>query len=252
MTSNDSLAQKRELVSRVFAEYAAKRLAYYRDRRDLLTDLLKKNPLLPALRGITTASGWVQEALHAHESSSEETIMGNAWQDILTQLADHAVGAGDLLIERDDRLWVVEIKSQINTLNSSSLPQTLRGLQRKVNEQRRVRTPRSRGVDAMIGVVNGSSLDEFKTFPDTADENRDIANFPYRYMVGAAFKSWLTGMANPDELMESANERSAEIAAAREACLERLRGELSVLLTLRNLPDSIESVMLLRKELGYA
>ena len=59
--------------------------------------------------------------------------MGTAWQRMIKDLAwPTAIDAGDIMAERDGALWVVEIKAQTNTLNSSSSPQTLRALQDRV------------------------------------------------------------------------------------------------------------------------
>lgn len=249
MTAQDnSLQRARELVARSIDEYSGKRLAYYTRRRGLLKDLLKKDPLLAALRGVTTASGWLDEAFNAHESSSEETMMGSAWQQILTDLSSHSVGAGDFLFEKEDMLWVLEMKSQTNTLNAPALAQTLKVLKQRVLDHSGIRTPRRRGVSAMIGVLRGDALDLWRTFSARSAENRDINGFQYRYMVGAPFRAWLTGLTHPSELVEASSEQGASLLSARNDCRQRLQRELDVLLREKGLPDDIQSVMRLSSE----
>ncbi len=240
MNQHDPSAQAREVVSRVIGDYANRRVAYYSDQ-NLLKKLLAKDHLLFALKGATTASEWLDLALSAHESSSEETMMGNLWQQILTALSQ-SVGAGDLLVEKDDFLWVVEMKSQKTTLNSSSLAQTLRALKHKVLRHARTRTPGRRGVKAMIGVIRGAAKDEFKTYPASTGENSDISGFQYQYVVGEPFLIWLTGMADPASLIADRLEMGQRIAAARAAGRGRLLDELRQLLSRRGLGDSMASI----------
>ena len=246
MTQDDSLARAKQLVARSVDEYQQKRLSYYRDRSALLKDLLKKDPLIPALRGIGTASGWLDEAFAAHESSSEETMMGHAWQQILTDLSSNSVGAGDFLFEKEDILWVLEMKSQTNTFNAPALAQTLKVLKQRVRDHSVVRTPRRRGVMPMIGILRGESIDLIRTFRATTEENREIDGFQYRYMVGTAFRSWLTGIANIADLIEFGP--GSVLSQERETCRQRLHVELSELLALKGLPDDVTSIMVLASE----
>ena len=244
MTSEgEALDRAKELVARSIDEYIAKRLAYYSQRAGLLRDLLKKDPMLSALRGVTTAHDWLDQAFHAHESSSEETMMGNSWQQILTDLSSHAVGAGDFLVEKEDELWVLEMKSQTNTLNGPARAQTLKVLRQRVRDYSSVRTPRRRSVRPMIGILRGEAADGWRTFVATTPENREIDGFQYREMVGAPFRAWLTGFANPAELVAASSENRTVLLGAREACRQRLHEELRDLLITKSLPDEIASIV---------
>jgi hypothetical protein len=244
VTSNsDAERRARSFVEAAIGEYVSKRLSYYRERPGLLDDLLKKDTMLWALRGAKDTDDWVGFALAAHESSSEETMMGNAWQHILTTISSSAVGAGDLMVDRDDELWVIEMKSQTNTLNSASRAQTLKTLKRKLLEQASVRAPRRRGVRAMIGVLRGDPVDRTQTYRSTRPEDRDIDGFQYREMVGAPFRAWLTGIANPAALIGQTDTRGQTLAAAREECRSRLTAALRARLAAKGLPDNITSIL---------
>ena len=246
MTQEGSLERARAFIASSIDEYRNNRLKYYTTRKSLLRDLLKKDPMIPALRGALTAHRWLDEAFSAHESSSEETVMGNVWQQILTDLSTHSVGAGDFLFEKEDILWVLEMKTQVNTLNGPGRAQTLKTLKERIREHSSIRTPRLRGVMPMIGVLRGDPKDQIRTHRTRAPENRDIDGFQYRYMVGAPFRSWLTGVANPAELIDMHSGQILE--TARRDCLARLHQELNALLQERNLPDDIKSVLTLASE----
>lgn len=172
-------------------------------------------------------------------------MMGNSWQRILSDLSERAVGGGDLLLERDNVLWVVEMKAQTNTLNGVSRPQTVRTLKQKTLAQSRIRHPGRRGVRAMIGVIRGSADDRERTYSDSAPENADIQGFQYREMVGAPFRAWLTGLANPLDLIDDLGSHGHSLASAREECLARLSREIHAKLDEQSLPDDIQSIITL-------
>ena len=67
-------AQKEGIAHQSVAKYQTKRLKSYRKMH--LSQLLGKDVLLFAARGVTTAYAFVDEAFKAAESSSEETVMG--------------------------------------------------------------------------------------------------------------------------------------------------------------------------------
>ncbi len=241
MTTPQASDAAEQIVQSVMAKYVDKRVAYYRDT-SLLSKLLQKDHLIFALKGASTVEEWVIEALAAHESSSEETVMGNAWQQILTDLSQ-SVGAGDLFVEKAGTLWVIEMKSQTNTLNSTALAQTLRVLKTKVIEQSRVHAPGRRGVRPMIGVIRGPASDVDRVFVAASPENRDIDGFQYHYMVGTPFRAWLTGIANPAQLVTDLAETSERVSNARAACRLRLAAEMEAVLAQEGLASNIESVI---------
>lgn len=245
MTANGN-PNPRDVVARRMNEYRQQRLSYYSARNSLLTDLLKKDPFIPALRGVRTAHGWLDEAFQAHESSSEETVMGNTWQSILGDLTRRSVGGSDFLFEKDDILWVLEVKTQTNTINAGGLIQILRSLKEKVRLHLGDRVPGRRGVRPGIGILRGTPTDVERNFQSTGGADRDIDGFQYRYMIGSSFLSWLTGMANPAALIDLAP--GDTLLEAREACRSRLHAELSTLLTNKSLLDEVSSVVRLSEE----
>lgn len=236
----------RQIVARRIEEYREGRLLYYSDRASLLDDLLKKDPFIPALRGVQTAHEWLEEAFHAHESSSEETVMGNTWQKILGDLTSNAVGGGDFLFEKDDVLWILEIKTQPNTINAGGLIQILRSLKEKVRSHSRDSVPGRRGVRPGIGILRGTPTDTERYYEAKGAVDRDIDGFQYRYMVGSSFLSWLTGLDNPASLIEVAP--GDTLSSAREACRNRLHNQLDSLLTERGLSNDVGSVIRLCEE----
>jgi hypothetical protein len=227
----------KERIADALERYVVQREQYYADPR-LLDKLLKKDALLWVLRGARTIDDWTLLALSAHESSSEETVWGNTWQHILTSLAVNAVGAGDLLVDRDGVLWVIELKSQTNTLNSASRAQTLKVLKAKVEQHDRVRTPGRRGVKAMIGVIRGPDEDRWINHRARSREDADIDGYGYQLMVGATFREWLTGFANPVELLDEQGLLD-RIPLARAACLARLNIEVRERLSAEGLPEDV-------------
>jgi hypothetical protein len=227
----------KERIADALEAYIVQREKYYRDRK-LLDKLLKKDALLWILRGARSIEDWTDLALAAHESSSEETVWGHTWQRILTNLAINAVGAGDLLVDRDGTLWVIELKMQTNTLNYPSRAQTLKVLKAKVEQHDRVRTPGRKGVKAMIGVIRGPDDDRWINHRAKSREDAEIDGYGYQLMVGATFREWLTGFPNPVELLNE--ERLLDrVPVARAACLARLNVEVHDRLSAEGLPEDV-------------
>ena len=91
-------AQKEGIAHQAIAKYQTKRLESYRKMH--LSQLLGKDVLLFAARGVTTASAFVDEAFKAAESSSEETVMGSTRQELAILLSNSA-DTGDMTVVRD-------------------------------------------------------------------------------------------------------------------------------------------------------
>ncbi|MEX0750592.1 MAG: PmeII family type II restriction endonuclease [Dehalococcoidia bacterium] len=238
-----------EAVHAALRDYVDRRLHFYRTKR--LRDLLSKDVLMFALRGVATSDGFVEQAFAALESSSEETTMGHTWQRILKDLAEPAViDAGDFLAEREGALWVIEEKSQTNTLNASSLAQTVRALKDRVERYRTFQQARRQPVKAMIGVMRGREDDREMRFPagGPRTENRDLEGFEYRYIVGPAFWRWLTGRPSILSLIGDFTDATAVLVEARQDCLARLQLEIAELLAQHSLPPTIASVITLTFE----
>src|SRR5699024_3802789 len=108
------------------------RLNWYRKEMSLKR-LLSKDIAMFAARGVESADEYLDTAFNAVESSSEETVMGNHWQKILSAISADTLDTGDLTTVRDGILWVCEVKSQTNTTNAASFPQELRGLRARMD-----------------------------------------------------------------------------------------------------------------------
>lgn len=236
----------RQSIRQIVARYATKRKRFYSDIA--LDKLLSKDVLMFALRGASDADQYVDMAFAALESSSEETVMGNVWQEIALELAQPAVTeAGDMLAERDGILWAVEVKTQTNTLNARSKMQTIRVLKDTVERHSREQTVRRRKVKAVIGVIRGKSRDSFETYdnPPTDTANPDLDGFCYRYLVGASFWKWLTGRDDISGLFTGIVGGESALLDARSAAISRLKQELNDKLSAAGHGSSISDVMAL-------
>lgn len=204
-----------------------------------------------ALRGVTTAAEFVEATFSALESSSEETSMGTAMQGIGKELAwPSVIDAGDIMAEREGALWIIEVKSQTNTLNAASLASTIRSLKTRVERHASYRPATRQPIKAMIGVLRGPELDQTKIYavPEHRTENRALHGFSYRYLVGRAFWSWLTGHPSIVPLLGDFREISAEVSLARQKAVERLQVDMYSALTAKQLTQDIYGVLRLAYE----
>lgn len=233
-----------QLLRATFEEYAARRAAYYDDPA-LLDKLLDKNLLLFAFRGVRTSTAFVDQALPAHEASSEETMMGNAWQSAISTISPHVVGGGDLRMERDGYLWIIQLKMSPKQ-NSAAKAQDLRLLRDKVLNERD-HHPGRRGVKPMLAFLTGPSQDRWVTHRERSRANADIHGFGYQVMAGRAFLEWVGAEHDPAALVNHLAVSAARVAAARGRTIDRLKSELGDRLRQHGLPDTIESLMRLQE-----
>ncbi len=120
----------REKVGALLATLYGKRLAALQALT--LADLLKKNPYLYRALGVSRPVEFIEQALLARISSSDETIFGNdffeplaffAAQQGQAGVATVTVGAGagqDFAIETAREYWAVAVKSGTNIFNAQS------------------------------------------------------------------------------------------------------------------------------------
>ena len=128
----EDLSEQRQIVYDALDRFAKKRAEWYRDKKAInLKGLMSKDVVMFASRGVATADEFVVEAFHAKESTSEETVMGTLRQDICAAVSADTLDTGDMTTPRDGNLYVCELKSQKNAVNSSSFPQELRELRDK-------------------------------------------------------------------------------------------------------------------------
>lgn len=119
-----------EKVGALLSTLYAKRLAALQSLS--LADLLKKNPYLYRALGVSRPVEFIEQALLARVSSSDETIFGNdffeplaffAAQQAQGAVAQVSVGAGagqDFAIETAHEYLAVAVKSGTNIFNSQS------------------------------------------------------------------------------------------------------------------------------------
>ena len=243
---------KRDIAYDELDSFTEKRIAYYRDPRRIdLKKLLAKDVIMFAARGVQSANEFVEEAFHACESSSEETVIGNTWQTIVSAISSDTLDTGDMMTFRDGALYVCELKAQTNTTNSSSFPQELRELKDKCEMQRRFRRAGNHPVlPAFCVLRDKNAVDEVRTYQpaDRDMANQDIAGLQYRYLTGAAFWRWLTGFDSEKGLVSNVSRLGGEkVRAARQNCLERLQREMSDALDEHGLDDSMNSVIALKQ-----
>jgi len=236
----------RELVKNALREFGRRRIEWYDDPGRISLDrLLLKDVLMFAARGVLTADEFVEEAFRAFESSSEESVMGTLWQEIITGLSSDTLDTGDLTTQRDEALWVCELKAQYNTINSSSAVQELRDLKQRAEETSRYRRATNIPVKAAFCVLRGTTVDETRVYvPRRHGENEDLRGFEYRYIRGSALWEWLTGYATPLELVGDCDDLDTDdVRAARDRCLMRLKSEMANRLAEHGLGSSINDVL---------
>jgi hypothetical protein len=230
------------LVLESFRGYLARRLAYYqRPPALVLRTLLDKDVLLYAFRGVATPDELVEQAFAAHESSSEETMWGHAWQAAIAAVAPNTVGGGDLRTERDGTLWIIQLKTGTEQ-NSAAEAQDLRLLKTKVRQETD-HHPGRRNVKAMYAIVRGKPRTEWRHYRATNPANRDIDGFQYEYRVGADFLAWASAAITPAAMIAEFAEEIAAIKTARRHCIQAAQGLLRERLQKDDLPLDIAGVL---------
>ncbi len=272
--AEESIQRQRDVAYGLLGEFAQKRIAWYGDASKVnLRKLLAKDVIMFAARGVASADEFVAEAFRACESSSEETVIGNTWQAVIAAISSDTLDTGDMMTVRDGALWVCELKSQANTVNSSSFPQELRELKDKCAAQERFRRASGQPVRPAFCVLrNPRPVDEVRVYrADPRDlpnrdidgfeyrylagdafwPNRDIDGFEYRYLAGDAFWLWLTGFDSVEGLVADVDLIANEgVVEARAACLERLRAEMREALAAHGLGETMNDVLKLKKLLS--
>ena len=250
----DDVESKRAIAYDKLAEFSSKRQEYYSDPRKVTLDkLLQKDIIMFAARGVETAEEFVKESFRAIESSSEETVMGTMWQSVIASISYDTIDSGDLTTVRDNTIYYCELKSQKNTVNSSSFPQELRELKDKIENAKRYSRASNQPIEAAFCILKSKdSADEWRTY-EPADRdfaNQDIKGFRYRYLVGSAFWHWLTGFDSVDGLVNDLSKLNASgVAQARNKRIECLIAEMNQALDRHDLPHTIQGVLDLKRSL---
>ncbi len=127
-----------------------------------LAKLLTKNPYLLRSKNITTVSELIDGALDAFLSSSEEKLFGDFLEDLAIFVAEktcHGLKSAaqgiDLEFSKNNKLYVISIKSGSNWGNSSQHRQLETDLQ---NAVKRIRmSKRGFDVEAVLGICYGKA-----------------------------------------------------------------------------------------------
>lgn len=232
-----------DVVRKEFTAYLERRRRYYTEREALLHQILQKDPLIFALRGARDAREFIEQALSAHESSSEETMMGHVWQAVLAESSPNSVGGGDLRTERDGTLWIIQVKMS-PLQNSSAEAQDLRLLRTKLLQERD-HHPGRRNVKTMLGIIRGQSKDEWRVYRAKGQANADIDGFQYQYKSGGSFRRWFNAEFTSSSVLAGIQGGVQAVRQAREDAIEELSGTLRAKLRSAGLRDSIADLLLL-------
>jgi len=119
-----------EYVEKHISIFHQRRLEYVQNKVDLLKILRQKNPYLFKAKNVLTAQDLVKGFLDAFLQSQEETLFGDFIEGFAIFVCDKVYGAKkskltgvDLEFEKDNVLYVVEIKAGWNWGNSSQIRQ---------------------------------------------------------------------------------------------------------------------------------
>ncbi|MDN6822935.1 PmeII family type II restriction endonuclease [Corynebacterium flavescens] len=248
----EDLRRARERCLTILGEYQDRRVNYYENDISL-KKIMAKDIAMFSARGVSNSDEYVEEAFHAVESSSEETVMGTQWQRILSAISEDTLDTGDLTTQRDGILWVCEVKAQTNTTNSSSFPQELRGMRTRMQELQGRQRASKQPVKAAYCVLRDKSnknqgVNETRVYqsPELQRENRDLDNFEYRYITGKQFWQWLTGFDSEIAILmplKDLEDKGERVKLARNAALVKLQKQLRDELGELGLGVSIDDVV---------
>jgi len=119
-----------EYVEKHISIFHQRRLDYVQNKVDLFKILKQKNPYLFKAKNILTAQDLIKGFLDAFLQSQEETLFGDFIEGLAIFVCDKVYGAKkseltgiDLEFEKDEIIYIVEIKAGWNWGNSSQIRQ---------------------------------------------------------------------------------------------------------------------------------
>ncbi len=125
-----NLQQMYEYVAKHISIFHQRRLDYVQNKVDLPKILKQKNPYLFKAKNVLTAQDLVKGFLDAFLHSQEETLFGDFIEGLAIFICDKIYGAKkseltgiDLEFEKDETIYIVEIKAGWNWGNSSQIRQ---------------------------------------------------------------------------------------------------------------------------------
>lgn len=124
------LQQIYEYVEKHISTFHQRRLDYVQSKVDLLEILRQKNPYLFKAKNVLTAQDLVKGFLDAFLQSQEETLFGDFMEGLAIFVCDKTYGAKkseltgiDLEFEKNEVIYITEIKAGWNWGNSSQIKQ---------------------------------------------------------------------------------------------------------------------------------
>ncbi len=172
--------QLEALISRCLRDFYERRLQKVKDLK-LQVFLRRKNPYLFRALGIQKASEIVERVLTDYISASDETIFGNAFFEPVARIVSKAKTSDaegvDFVIETDERITAVALKSGPNIYNASQ----------KKRQSQEFNAVRSRlyKLQKQFDPILGHAYGRLKTEPS---QDRS-----YRDRSGQAFWTEMTG-----------------------------------------------------------
>lgn len=125
-----NLQEVYEYVEKHISIFHQRRLDYVQNKIDLLKILKQKNPYLFRAKNVLTAQDLIKGFLDAFLQSQEETLFGGFIEGLAIFVCDKVYGAKkseltgiDLEFEKDEVIYIVEIKAGWNWGNSSQIRQ---------------------------------------------------------------------------------------------------------------------------------
>lgn len=180
------LQQICEYVEKYISIFHQRRLDYMQNKVDLLKILRQKNPYLFKAKNVLTAQDLIKGFLDAFLQSQEETLFGDFIEGLSIFVCDKVYGAKkseltgiDLEFEKDDVLYVVEIKAGWNWGNSSQIRQL------RINFENAKKSLRAK-IGKKVIAVNGCCFGK----DNKSDKNG------YFKLCGQKFWEFISGDAN--------------------------------------------------------
>ncbi len=156
------LSELSNYVEEHISTFHQKRLDYVKDKVDFKKILEHKNPYLFKAKNILTAQDLIKGFLDAYLQSQEETFFGEFIEGLAIFVCNKIFGAKksrltgiDLEFEKDNKIYIVEIKAGWNWGNSSQIRQL------KINFNNAIKHFKST-TDKEIIAVNGCCVGKKK------------------------------------------------------------------------------------------
>jgi site-specific DNA-methyltransferase (cytosine-N4-specific) len=218
------------LAEKVVTPFYHERLMYLRCNMSLKYILSRKNPYLLKAKNISSPDELVRSVVDSFMFSQEETMFGNKLEGFAVYVSGQLYGgfkselpSVDLEFERDDKYYIVGIKSGINWANSDQINRM------KDNFKAAREYLRKEGIEkeviAVNGCIYGKDANPFK-------ENKTDEEKSYYKFAGQDFWEFVSGDADLyreiiKPIEEEAQERDAEFKQTFDGKINNMVKEFS-------------------------